>query len=112
MPPRKGEGTRAQLGENRVQHAVDRRHDLPVREADDLKALTIEIACSALIANCTGFISMLISINLDDQLRWETAEVRYVWADRNLTSKMTDGERETLAQMPPEFLFWLSQVSA
>jgi len=31
---------------------------------------------------------MLISINLDDQLRCEATEIRNVWANRNLTPKM------------------------
>ena len=45
--------------------------------------------------------AVLVAIDLDDQLRAETAEVGDVGSDRNLPAEVRTLERKALAQMPP-----------
>jgi hypothetical protein len=67
VPPRKGEGTRAEPGKYGVKNRVNGGHDVPVRESDNIKPLIVQVARSDLIVRRNLLMPMLIAIDLDDQ---------------------------------------------
>jgi hypothetical protein len=88
IPPRKGEGTRAQFCENRVYDGIYGRHDFVVREADNPEALLIQIASPSFIMRYIRFKAVLVSIDFNNQLGSEAAKIRYIRADGHLSSEM------------------------
>jgi hypothetical protein len=64
------------------------------------------------IPNDILIISMLIAIDFNNQLRFEAAEVRHIGADRYLATEMRALNRNTVAQVPPQFLFGLCLAMA
>jgi hypothetical protein len=64
------------------------------------------------IANDILIISVLIAIDLDNQLCLEAAEVRNIRADRDLAAEVRALCRHTMAQVPPQLLFGLGLAVA
>jgi hypothetical protein len=51
-----------------IQNGIDRGHHFSIRETNDREAMLLEIMGSPFVMRCIGFIAMLITVDLENQL--------------------------------------------
>ena len=62
-------------------------HDIQITEPQDTKSLRFQERITALIPNKAGGLVVLATVDLDDELRGVTDEIRDIGADRHLPAE-------------------------
>jgi hypothetical protein len=88
-----------EFGQDRFKDAIDVRQYVIVPEADDREAVTFETSRAYSILLYA--FSMLTAVNLDDELRLETAEIDRIWRERHLPAKLRT-DYASIAQFEPQ----------
>jgi hypothetical protein len=88
---------------NRFEHSCGFRHHLAIGKSQHSKSLRRQIGGSLLIAKNVPIEPVLVSIDLDDQLRLQAAEVSDVRSNRHLAAEVRAIGRKPMPQVPPEF---------
>ncbi|MDQ0468420.1 hypothetical protein QO011_001420 [Labrys wisconsinensis] len=101
----------AQYGKYRVDDGARLAHHVAVPEAQDAEALRLEEVASPLVMSAFGFETVLLAVDLDDQLCLQGYEVNDIRPDRGLPAKVPDRRRQVVPQRPPKPLLGLSRPS-
>jgi hypothetical protein len=96
-----------EMGGDRLQHSRCVFQDVVVPEAENAKALRLEIAgADRVLLNAIG---MLAAVDFDDELGGEAQEVGEVSTIRHLAAEL--GVRKSLAKSAPQALLGLSCIA-
>jgi hypothetical protein len=92
------------------QDAINVRQHVIVPEAQHTVAVSFETPCARFVFRRLPLV--LAAVDLDDQLRSMTCEVRDARPDRNLPAEMRTVQRQTMAKVPPQLAFGLRGLFA